>query len=325
MSSRGIRNASRIKLWRNGTGAHVSLTLSIAMVALGQSADALAQEATPEVVAAARLETIWSELEDEVRLTRHDKESLRLMSEYREAKLGEGPRRGKHGAVTFSYGASPVRIICAPLRLCDVALEPGETVTGVHIGDAVRWNVHPAQTGSGNTRTMHALIKPHAVNLETNLVIYTDRRVYHLELLSRKRDHMPMVSFSYQEESRARWQSYLEKKRQEGQTVVAPLAHAANIEDLNFGYALRGDKPAWRPTQVFDDGKKTFIEMPKRLRVREAPVLILRDHSQDRLVNYRVKGRYYVVDRLFDRAVLIAGVGKRQQRVEVLRKEERRR
>ncbi|MGB5809549.1 MAG: TrbG/VirB9 family P-type conjugative transfer protein, partial [Polyangiales bacterium] len=114
--------------------------------------------------------------------------------------------------------------------------------------------------------------------------------------------------------------AYLEKKRESRQTVVAPLGKGTNVENLNFDYALKGDKPRWRPTHVFDDGQKTFIEMPRRLRVREAPVLILRDHHQDRLVNYRIKGRYYVVDRLFDRAVLIAGVGKRQERVQVLRK-----
>lgn len=135
---------------------------------------------------------------------------------------------------------------------------------------------------------------------------------------------MPMVSFSYPERSRAKWQAYLQEKRDEEHTVVARLSQGTNIENLDFGYALKGDKPAWRPTQVFDDGEKTFIEMPKRLRVREAPVLILRDRGQDRLVNYRVKGRYYLVDRLFERAVLIAGVGRRQERVEILRRERKR-
>jgi type IV secretory pathway VirB9-like protein len=32
------------------------------------------------------------------------------------------------------------------------------------------------------------------------------------------------------------------------------------------------------------------------------------------MVNYRVRGDYYVVDRLFDQAVLVAGVGRQQDR-----------
>ena len=35
------------------------------------------------------------------------------------------------------------------------------------------------------------------------------------------------------------------------------------------------------------------------------------------MVNYRVRGNYYVVDRLFDQAVLLAGVGREQDRVTI--------
>jgi len=35
------------------------------------------------------------------------------------------------------------------------------------------------------------------------------------------------------------------------------------------------------------------------------------------MVNYRVKGNYYVVDRLFSDAILIAGVGRNQDRVTI--------
>ena len=34
-------------------------------------------------------------------------------------------------------------------------------------------------------------------------------------------------------------------------------------------------------------------------------------------VNYRVKGNYYVVDRLFSSAILVAGVGRDQDRVTI--------
>ena len=54
---------------------------------------------------------------------------------------------------------------------------------------------------------------------------------------------------------------------------------------------------------------KVFIEFPKGLAVSEAPPLFVTDDkgSISKLVNYRVKDGYYVVDRLFDAAELRLG------------------
>ncbi|NBW42184.1 hypothetical protein EBR25_14525, partial [bacterium] len=62
------------------------------------------------------------------------------------------------------------------------------------------------------------------------------------------------------------------------------------------------------PVRVFDDGKKTYFQMPNEMSVAEAPVLFLIDeHGEPMLVNYRVKGVYYIVDRLFQRAQMRVG------------------
>ena len=289
-----------------------TLTLSIFL----GSSPSYAQDTSSGVVAAARLETIWSELEDEIELRRHDKEALRLLAAYRRDRTSGAPRRGENGSIVFAFGASRVRIICAPLRVCDIALQAGESVTGVHLGDPVRWSVEPAQTGTGPNRTLHALIKAHATNLDTNLVIYTDRRVYHLDLISRRKDHMPLVSFSYPEESRMAWQAYLANKREEGADVAMELGRVS-IEDVHTNYEISGDTPSWRPIAVYDNGERTCIKMPEGLRTTEAPALLLQERKKTRIVNYRVRDGCYVVDRLFDRAVLISGVGKEQQRVEI--------
>ena len=83
------------------------------------------------------------------------------------------------------------------------------------------------------------------------------------------------------------------------------------IEHLDFRYAitpLKGRVPPWTPVRVFDDGAKTYIVFPPDLAVREAPPLFLLDaDDQAQLVNYRLAGRYLVVDRLIDRAELRLG------------------
>ena len=66
-------------------------------------------------------------------------------------------------------------------------------------------------------------------------------------------------------------------------------------------------------------GRQTFIEFPADLATGEAPPLFLVDaKGTEQLVNYRVKGRFYVVDRLFDAAELRLGM-KHQQVVHIAR------
>jgi type IV secretory pathway VirB9-like protein len=71
---------------------------------------------------------------------------------------------------------------------------------------------------------------------------------------------------------------------------------------------------------------KTIIEMPRVMQQTEAPSLLVvraggkvTNDKDASLVNYRVQGDRYVVDQVFDEAVLIAGVGKRQERITIAR------
>jgi type IV secretion system protein VirB9 len=71
--------------------------------------------------------------------------------------------------------------------------------------------------------------------------------------------------------------------------------------------------------RAFDDGRQTWIEFPAHIAVGEAPPLfVLGDKGEAELVNYRVSGRLYIVDRLFGAAELRLG-GKKQKIVRVTR------
>jgi type IV secretion system protein VirB9 len=71
--------------------------------------------------------------------------------------------------------------------VCDLELQPGERVRDLHVGDAVRWKITPAQSGPEGAETTHIVIKPMDVGLVTTMVITTDRRVYYVKLASSKR------------------------------------------------------------------------------------------------------------------------------------------
>ena len=96
------------------------------------------------------------------------------------------PAAGADGRVLYSYGAGMPTVVCAPLRVCIVEMEPGEKIVGEpHIGDAVRWNVAPAIYGEGPQATALIVLKPQAPGLDTNMLITTDRRAYYLRLISK--------------------------------------------------------------------------------------------------------------------------------------------
>jgi type IV secretion system protein VirB9 len=200
------------------------------------------------------------------------------------------------------------RLYTAPERISDVALEPGEQLTAVSAGDTVRWVIGDTTSGAGETRQVHVLIKPFASGLTTNMVITTDRRAYHLALASTDATAMAAVSWTYPADR------LLALKRQNVVAEAAtPAAEGVAVESIKFRYALSGDSPPWRPLRVWDDGAKVYIEFPGRLDQGEAPPLFvvgpLGDHQ---LVNYRVRGNRYIVDRLFAAAELRLGQAPQQ-------------
>jgi type IV secretion system protein VirB9 len=206
------------------------------------------------------------------------------------------------------------RAYTAPGRVTDVALQGGETLVAVASGDTVRWIIGDTSSGPDNKRRVHVLVKPVAADLSTNLVITTDRRTYHLALTSAAGPAMAVLSWSYPRDE------LLALERSHDATAAATaVAAGLDLAALNFAYAITGDRPAWRPLRAFDDGRRTYIEFPASLAVGEAPPLFLIDgKGEASLVNYRVQGRFYIVDRLFAAAELRLGA-KQQTTVRIVR------
>ena len=217
----------------------------------------------------------------------------------------------------FSEGTI-YRVITAPERVTDVVLQPGETLVSVASGDTVRWVIGDTTSGSGATKRTHILVKPFAAGLATNLVVTTDRRSYHIALTSVARTAMAALTWTYPQDALIAL-----KPATAAAEISRPVTSGIDFTQLRFDYAVSGDRPAWRPLRAFDDGRQTFIEFPASLAVGEAPPLFLVNGTGDaELVNYRVRGRFYIVDRLFDAAELRLGT-KKQDIVRITRSVER--
>jgi type IV secretion system protein VirB9 len=261
-----------------------------------------------------------------IKLTPAEKKALQIAKRWNGSAQGIAPFPGPDGSVRFMYGASSVSIVCAVLKLCDVALQPGERVHNLNIGDNARWVIEPAISGTGSMEIQHLIIKPMDNGLETSLVVTTNRRVYHLVLRSHRTDYMPFTSFAYPEDTAARWEQTKARQEKERQERTIPKT-GEYLGDLSFEYDIEGSQVAWKPTRVFNDGKKTIIEMPAAVSQTEAPSLLLIrkeggwfSDDEVMMVNYRFQGNRYIVDAVFDKAILVAGVGRSQDRVTITRR-----
>ncbi|MDX0312499.1 P-type conjugative transfer protein TrbG [Sinorhizobium meliloti] len=218
----------------------------------------------------------------------------------------------------FMQGAL-YQVYTAVGQITDIALQPGETLVGsgpVAAGDTVRWIIGDTESGTGAARQVHILVKPTRAELMTNLVINTNLRTYHMELRSTERTYMASVSWQYPQDQLIA----LRQQNAEAQ-AVQPVASGVDLANVNFRYEISGDRAPWRPLRAFDDGRQVFIEFPRGIAQGEMPPLFVvgPEGNTSELVNYRVRGRHMIVDRLFAAAELRFGTHRNQKRVRISR------
>ena len=203
-------------------------------------------------------------------------------------------------------------------KVTDIVLQPGERLVGngpVAAGDTVRWVIGDTESGQGETRQVHILVKPSQARLSTNLVINTDRRTYHIELQTYDHVYMAAVSWRYPQDALLAIQQKTEAERR-----LQPVA--ANIDPLklNFAYRVEGDSVDWKPLRAFDDGQHVYVELPASITTTDLPPLFIKGAAGTaELVNYRLKDRYLIVDRLFGTAELRLGDKYSQKSVRIRR------
>ena len=233
------------------------------------------------------------------------------------AKVGPNPDAYVNAIQVYPFARGALyQVYTAPEQVTDIALQAGEKLISVSAGDTERWILGDTVSGEGDTERVHILVKPVESGLTTNLIITTTARTYRAELTSYRETYMAAVSWRYPREELI---SLSKTRKPSGETSVGSTAFASSedrppvlsglsVDALNFRYRIEGDKPHWRPLRAFDDGRKVYIQFPARIDQGEAPPLFaVGTEGDSQLINYRVKGRYYVVDRLFARAELRLG------------------
>lgn len=168
-----------------------------------------------------------------------------------------------------------------------------ENVEYAEFGDNVRWNV---MEDINSVR-----IKASDENLKTDLVIKTNQGTYYFLVSSHYQYYNPIINFLYPQKEEAKKR---QKKKQE-----EPL-NVIDLKQLNNSYTL-SKKYNWTPTQIFDDGIKTYLIMDPK--IQEMPIFLTKtEDSEYAIVNFRIKETEYdtkiiVIDRIFKEGVLKLG------------------
>ncbi len=131
------------------------------------------------------------------------------------------------GPTLFIYGADTPTIVCAVSQLCDLALQPGEKINHIILGDPDHWRVEPAEEGPAGSETLHLIIRPISPDLESSMIVLTKTRSYHVRLQSHRRDYMLQVAFSYPEA--------------QASAAPAPMPVSAAQPDDDEGFVKVGD------------------------------------------------------------------------------------
>lgn len=227
------------------------------------------------------------------------------------------PIMSSDGKVIFPFGQAMPKLTCSPSRACDIELEPGETPRTVILGDQANWTWQAADSIEKGKLVNHVVAQPRDNDVESNMIITTDRRTYHIKLYAPKKEgvYLNRVGFYYPEQLVASWDEragrVADAKAKEDSINVMPVA--VSPEQMSFDYRVEGNAD-FKPVRVFNDGERTYITMPEDVRYGEYPTLSLVDSDGKlmvvdyrRKINEKTGEISFQVDKLFHKAELHRG------------------
>ena len=150
-----------------------------------------------------------------------------------------------------------------------------ETIQVASIGDSIAWQVIPVQ---------HRLfLKPVEQNPKTNLTVITNKRSYYFNLSSTapvsSSEMVYLVRFEY-------------PSNMPGNPDVFKAHSPA---EYNFSYELKKGKKSGL-IRAFDNGEFTYLQFKEN---KDLPAIFsLNDKNEEALVNYRIEGRYVVIEKI---------------------------
>ena len=245
---------------------------------------------------------VYRPIEDKTNeLTRKKLDGQETVKEAMRSAL-KTPERYSSGKMFYDFDENFVyEIYCAPYRITDIELEPGEEILETpFVSEPEVWQVGAGVSKYKGLDVQHFFVKPSYSKLTTTMIIITNRRIYHILLKSFKDDYMAMVKWNYPIQMPYTIKSEMAHPDSKIKTVLEGISP----EFLSFDYKMKYSpfkKPIWLPTRVYDDGRKTYIELDEKVLNAELPALF---DQKNNIINYRVRKNILIVDSLITKVTL---------------------
>lgn len=249
------------------------------------------------------------------------------------------PTQGADGSVVYMYGHTIPDLVCAPGNWCTIQLEKGEIVVGpdgkpdanVFITDGANWWVRLSARGDRKAMYTDVLVSPKYPGTRASMSLATNKgRRYTISLRSTESQWMPLMTFTYpDDEVRLANAAYTRAVGSAGngqQHTATGIAAGVDIAALDSSFEIDGDE-AFRPAAVYTDGVRTIIDFGRVL--DDMPILVgigndggLFSDPSRYVLNVSVisGGSKLLVDGVFTKAALVAGVGSDQKEVLITRR-----
>lgn len=191
-------------------------------------------------------------------------------------------------------------IECQVAQLCDIALVQGDLFKSWIMTDGTVWvdSVKNKSNYMDNNGVLHVVIQSTDLNSNNNVILVSSNNQYHFNLRSVNKSITNKYIFI--EDAQIKLKN---EQLDDGGLDIK------DIESVDTKYYMKGDTSSdIAPIKAFNDGKKTYIEMPKDINTRQLPT-VYSFTVQGRLeqTNFRYRAPYFVIDGLYPRIAIISG------------------
>ena len=211
----------------------------------------------------------------------------------------------KRVATTFDfYTDSIYDIYVTPDFVTMIKFDPGEDIVAVIGGDNSNFEMEQEFGGADNS--VYLFIRPTDIDITSNVNVMTNKRIYMFNLYSTLEIFNPLVKFNYPAAGNTM------KATINNRGIGSSLSKDRNpvmvdLDKMDSNYTISNKNLPFAPTQVFTDGVKTIIIMPKD--IQEAPVIMVKGvgSKEFEVVNFEYEFHKIIVQRRITEAVLKLG------------------
>lgn len=229
----------------------------------------------------------------------------------------------------FVYKSENIyQVHCQTYHTTIIQLQPGEDMLEVpYISETSVWKLSRGTGLVNGLPTVYLMLKPDKAQLDSTMIIITDRRVYQLQIKSYSNHYMPYCKWVYDDPDMslagslastnagavAASASVTTAPQEPKPTTLQDIIAAGGTISFNYKWDMgkastfsrkSTEKPSWYPTCVFDDGQRTYIILDEKCLNMDIPAVL---ENKDEIINSQVTKNCITINKLVTKIRLKLG------------------